>query len=72
MATNMPPHNLREVADAAMFLLDKPDATLEQLMQIIARPGLSHIGPALLGSKGIKSAYATGRGIITMQAKTTD
>ena len=44
MATNMPPHNLREVVDAAMFLLDKPDATLEQLMQIIPRPGFSDFG----------------------------
>jgi DNA gyrase subunit A len=70
MATNLPPHNLGEVCDAATFLLDHPDATLEQLMGFIPGPDFPTNG-LILGQKGIKSAYATGRGSITMQGKTT-
>lgn len=69
MATNLPPHNLGEVCDAATFLLDHPDATLEQLMQFIPGPDFPTNG-LILGTRGIKSAYATGRGAITMQGKT--
>jgi DNA gyrase subunit A len=70
MATNMPPHNLREVCDAATHLIDHPNATLEELMQFIHGPDFPTSG-LILGTKGIKSAYATGRGAITMQAKTS-
>ena len=70
MATNMPPHNLREVCDAIHHLIDHPDATMEDLMKFIPGPDFPTHG-LILGTKGIKSAYATGRGAITMQAKTT-
>jgi DNA gyrase subunit A len=68
MATNMPPHNLREVCDAATLLLEHPDMTLEQLMAVVPGPDFPTAG-LILGQRGIKSAYATGRGAITMQAK---
>ncbi len=70
MATNLPPHNLREVCDAAGYLLDHPEATFEDLMKFIPGPDFPTAG-LVLGTKGIRSAYATGRGSITMQAKTT-
>lgn len=69
MATNMPPHNLTEVCDAAMYLIDHPDAELEKLMEFVPGPDFPTNG-LILGTKGIKSAYATGRGSVTMQAKT--
>ncbi|MBC8141171.1 MAG: DNA gyrase subunit A [Armatimonadetes bacterium] len=70
MATNMPPHNLREICDACAYLLDHPDATIEQLMTYVPGPDFPTAG-LILGSKGIKAAYHTGRGQVTMQAKTT-
>lgn len=70
MATNMPPHNLREVCDAANYLIDHPQATMEELMKFIPGPDFPTHG-LLLGTKGVKAAYATGRGSLTMQAKTT-
>lgn len=70
MATNMPPHNLREVVDAAAYLLDHPEADMEDLMRFIPGPDFPTHG-LILGTKGIKAAYATGRGSVTMQAKTT-
>ena len=70
MATNMPPHNLREVVDAAAYLLEHGDATMEDLMRFIPGPDFPTHG-LILGTKGIKAAYATGRGSVTMQAKTT-
>jgi DNA gyrase subunit A len=69
MATNLPPHNLREICEAANYLLDKPDASLEDLMRFVTGPDFPTAG-LILGTKGIKSAYATGRGAVTMQAKT--
>jgi DNA gyrase subunit A len=70
MATNMPPHNLREVCDAAGYLLENPGAELEDLMKFIPGPDFpTHA--LILGTKGIKAAYATGRGSVTMQAKTS-
>ncbi len=69
MATNLPPHNLREVVDAAMYLLDHPDAGVEEMMRFIPGPDFPTAG-LILGTKGIKAAYATGRGQVTMQAKT--
>ncbi|GMA90683.1 hypothetical protein GCM10025869_12120 [Homoserinibacter gongjuensis] len=71
MATNIPPHNLREVADAALWALEHPDATREELLEAaIARikgPDFP-TGAQILGVKGIHDAYRTGRGAITMRA----
>jgi DNA gyrase subunit A len=71
MATNIPPHNLREVSDAALWSLRNPDATREELLEaIIARvkgPDFP-TGAQILGVKGIHDAYRTGRGSITMRA----
>ncbi|MFY7952967.1 MAG: DNA gyrase/topoisomerase IV subunit A, partial [Armatimonadaceae bacterium] len=70
MATNMPPHNLREICDAIAFLIDNPEATLEQLIQRVPGPDFPTAG-LILGTRGIRSAYETGRGSVTMQARTT-
>jgi len=71
MATNIPPHNLREVADAALWALEHPDAPreelLEAIMQRIKGPDFP-TGAQILGVKGIQDAYRTGRGSITMRA----
>ncbi|GAA5037823.1 DNA gyrase subunit A [Microbacterium fluvii] len=71
MATNIPPHNLREVADGALWALENPDATrdelLEALMQRIPGPDFP-TGAQILGTKGVREAYRTGRGSITMRA----
>ncbi len=71
MATNIPPHNLREVADGALWALEHPDATREELLEaLIARvkgPDFP-TGAQILGVKGILDAYRTGRGSITMRA----
>ncbi|MFM5903958.1 MAG: DNA gyrase subunit A [Microbacteriaceae bacterium] len=71
MATNIPPHNLREVAAGAQWALQNPDATsdqlLENLMQHIKGPDFP-TGATILGRKGIEEAYRTGRGSITMRA----
>ena len=68
MATSMPPHNLKEVCDALMLLIDKPDATVEELMEVLPGPDFPTFG-LILGTRGIKSAYSTGRGSVVMQAK---
>ncbi len=71
MATNIPPHNLREVAEGALWALANPDATREELLEaLIARikgPDFP-TGAQILGVKGIQDAYRTGRGSITMRA----
>ena len=71
MATNIPPHNLREVAEGALWALANPDATREELLEaLIARikgPDFP-TGAQILGIKGIQDAYRTGRGSITMRA----
>lgn len=71
MATNIPPHNLREVADAALWALDNPgitrDELLDGLIQRIPGPDFP-TGAQILGTKGIHEAYRTGRGSITMRA----
>ncbi|MBL0887366.1 DNA gyrase subunit A [Myceligenerans indicum] len=71
MATNIPPHNLREVADGAKWYLDHPEASreelLEALMERIKGPDFP-TGAQILGHKGIEEAYRTGRGSITMRA----
>ena len=69
MATNIPPHNLREVIGAAIEILDNPDATLEDLMRHVQGPDFPTSG-IILGRAGIRAAYATGRGKITVRART--
>ncbi|QEW01639.1 DNA gyrase subunit A [Microbacterium lushaniae] len=71
MATNIPPHNLREVASGAVWALDHPDATREALLEALMEriPGPDFPTHAqILGTRGIKDAYRTGRGSITMRA----
>ena len=68
MATNVPPHNLSEVAGAITRLIDDPDSTLEDLMEELPGPDFP-TGGYILGSSGIEAAYATGRGIIKLRAK---
>ena len=70
MATNIPPHNLREVVDGAIHLLDNPDADLEELLTFVKGPDFPTAG-LILGMKGIRQAYATGRGSVVMQARTS-
>ena len=67
MATNIPPHNLREVIDAAVYVLDHPDARTSDLMKIVKGPDFP-TGALILGKQGIKDAYTTGRGSIKMRA----
>ena len=69
MATNMPPHNLKEVIGAAVEVLDNPDATLEDLMRHIKGPDFPTKG-IIMGRAGIRAAYATGRGKIVIRART--
>ncbi|OLZ08987.1 DNA gyrase subunit A [Sulfobacillus thermosulfidooxidans] len=66
MATNIPPHNLTEVAHAAVYLIDHPEATLEDLLKHIPGPDFP-TGGMIMGREGIHQAYATGRGIIVMR-----
>lgn len=68
MATNIPPHNLREVVDAMSNLIDNPDAELPELMNYIKGPDFPTAG-IIMGTKGIKEAYATGRGKIYVRAR---
>ena len=71
MATNIPPHNLREVAEAATWLLDNPEASTEErltaLLGIVQGPDFP-TGATIIGKRGIEDAYRTGRGSITMRA----
>jgi len=67
MTTKVPPHNLREVCDACIYMLDKPDATVPELMRFIQGPDFPTAG-LILGTKGIREAYETGRGRVIMQA----
>ena len=68
MATNIPPHNLGEVIDGAICLIDNPDATLDDLMEHIKGPDFP-TGGVVLGLSGIRQAYHTGRGRIIVRAK---
>lgn len=68
MATNIPPHNLEELADGICHLIDNPDATVDDLMQFIKGPDFP-TGGFVYGSSDIREAYATGRGKIAMRAK---
>jgi DNA gyrase subunit A len=67
MATNIPPHNLREVIDATIHLIDHPDATSDDLMQFVQGPDFP-TGAYILGRQGILECYRTGRGSIRMRA----
>ncbi len=70
MATNIPPHNLGEVIDATVHLIDHPEATSEDLMQFVKGPDFPS-GGFIMGRAGIMDAYRTGRGSIKMRAKAT-
>ena len=69
MATNIPPHNLREVIDAAVCVLENPEADLADLMQYIKGPDFPTKG-IIMGRASIRAAYATGRGRVTIRART--
>ena len=69
MATNIPPHNLTELCDGITYLVDNPEATIEELMEHVKGPDFPGAG-LILGMKGIQSAYETGRGQVVMQAET--
>ena len=69
MATNIPPHNLREVINACLCILENPEATMADLMEHIQGPDFP-TRALILGRAGIRAAYATGRGRITMRART--
>ncbi len=68
MATNIPPHNLREVIDATILLIEKPDATLKEVMKLVPGPDFP-TGGYIAGREGIEAAYRNGRGSFTMRAK---
>src|SRR5712664_731888 len=68
MATNIPPHNLTQVVDGLVALVDRPDTTIEALMKIITGPDFPTAG-YIYGTGGIREAYTTGRGTITLRAK---
>lgn len=70
MATNIPPHNLGEVVDGLELLIDRPDATLEEIMEKIPGPDLPTYG-IIMGTDGIKKAYQTGRGTFKIRARYT-
>ena len=69
MATNIPPHNLREVIDGVICMIDNPDATIDDLMEHIKGPDFP-TGGIILGRRGIREAYYTGHGRIEVRAKT--
>jgi DNA gyrase subunit A len=68
MTTNIPPHNIREVADGIKALIDAPNLSVEELMQYIPGPDFPTYGH-IYGTQGIHEAYSTGRGIITLRAR---
>ncbi|HET6350640.1 MAG TPA: DNA gyrase subunit A [Coriobacteriia bacterium] len=68
MATNIPPHNLGEVIDATIKLIDNPEATIEELMEVVPGPDFP-TGGMIMGREGIRNAYETGRGSLTVRGK---
>ncbi|HEY3314212.1 MAG TPA: DNA gyrase subunit A [Bacillota bacterium] len=68
MATNIPPHNLREVVNGVIMMIDQPDSTTADLMTVIKGPDFP-TGAMIMGRDGIKSAYETGRGSVKMRAR---
>ena len=69
MATNIPPHNLKEVIDGCIHMIDNPDCTVDDLMQFIKAPDFP-TGGIILGHSGVRAAYHTGRGRIVVRART--
>ncbi|HEX4916803.1 MAG TPA: DNA gyrase subunit A [Limnobacter sp.] len=69
MATNMPPHNLKEVVAACLFAIDTPDCTIEDLIELIPAPDFPTAG-IIYGIAGVREGYRTGRGRVVMRAKT--
>ncbi len=70
MATNIPPHNLNEVADALIYILDHPEADIKDLLRYVKGPDFP-TGGIVCGKTGIKDAYTTGRGKLTVRARAT-
>ena len=70
MATNIPPHNLSEVIDGVIMMIDNPDVTTDDLMQVIKGPDFP-TGALIKGYSGIKDMYRKGRGSVVMRAKAT-
>lgn len=70
MATNIPPHNLGEVCDAICHLIDNPDATVDELMELVPGPDFP-TGAIIQGRAGIRNAYTTGQGRIVLRARAT-
>src|SRR5436309_181993 len=68
MATNIPPHNLREVIEATVLLIEKPDTTLKEVLKLVPGPDFP-TGGYIAGREGIEAAYTHGRGSFTMRAK---
>src|SRR5713101_3964309 len=68
MATNIPPHNLTEIVDALVMVIDNPEVTVDELMKVVPGPDFPTRG-YIHGRAGIREAYTTGRGIITLRAK---
>src|ERR1700738_1695508 len=68
MATNIPPHNLREIVEAALLLIERPDATLKEVMKLVPGPDFP-TGAYIAGREGIEAAYKPGRGSFIMRAK---
>ena len=68
MATNIPPHNLREIVEATVLLLEKPDTSLKEVMKLVPGPDFP-TGGYIAGREGIEQAYKIGRGSFTMRAK---
>ena len=69
MATNIPPHNLTEVINGAIKVIDNPEVTIDELLEVVKGPDFP-TGAMILGKEGIKEAYTTGRGKITVRAET--
>ncbi len=68
MATNIPPHNLTEICDAIVYLIDNPEATIEELLELVKGPDFP-TGGIICGREGIDNAYATGQGRIVIRAR---
>jgi len=71
MTTNIPPHNLSEICDAIVYLIDNPQATVEELMELVKGPDFP-TGGIIWGKGGIDNAYTTGHGKIVLRAKTSE
>ncbi len=68
MSTNIPPHNLRELCDALILLVRKPDASVDEIMRVLPGPDFP-TGAFIYGARGIREAYATGRGTLRLRAR---